>query len=160
MAGPACCAAASPVSTKMPVPMMAPMPSVTRLIGPRTRLSECSPLTAASAFSCSIDFVAKIDMKNPQHERKGSVADYTPGPIAQRDGYRVHRASMSSQRIKQPRRHRDTEILYVSQSQHELAEDQSATETPKHRDSLCLRVSVAYALCVLRCLRVDYSGEI
>src|SRR5437660_4625691 len=62
IAGPACCAAASPVSTKMPVPMMAPMPSVTRLRGPSTRLSECSPVAAASAFSCSIDFVAKMDI--------------------------------------------------------------------------------------------------
>ena len=57
IAGPAYCAAAWPVSTKMPVPMMAPMPSVTRLIGPSTRFSECSPVAAASAFSCSIDFV-------------------------------------------------------------------------------------------------------
>src|SRR4030088_448119 len=65
MGGPACSAAASPVNTKMPVPMMAPIPSVTRLIGPRTRLSECSPVAAASAFSCSIDFVAKIDMNDP-----------------------------------------------------------------------------------------------
>jgi hypothetical protein len=46
----------------MPVPMMAPMPSVTRFNGPSTRFSECSPLAAASALRCSIDFVAKIDM--------------------------------------------------------------------------------------------------
>ena len=63
IAGPACSAAASPVNTKIPVPMMAPMPSVTRLRGPRTRFSECSPVAAASAFSCSIDFVAQIDIE-------------------------------------------------------------------------------------------------
>ena len=37
--GPACAAAAWPVSTKMPVPMMAPMPSRVRSIGPSTRFS-------------------------------------------------------------------------------------------------------------------------
>ena len=39
IAGPACAAAAWPVSTKMPVPMIAPMPSDTRLAGPSTRFS-------------------------------------------------------------------------------------------------------------------------
>src|SRR5207244_457194 len=63
IAGPACSAAASPVSTKMPVPMIAPMPRVTRLTGPSTRLSEWSPVCAASAVNCSIDLVAKIDME-------------------------------------------------------------------------------------------------
>src|SRR3989442_4381359 len=66
IAGPACCAAASPVSTKMPVPMIAPMPSVTRLRGPSTRFRECSPVAAASALSCSIDFVAQIDIRWPR----------------------------------------------------------------------------------------------
>src|SRR5205809_3004946 len=42
-----------------------------------------------------------------------------------------------------------------SQSGHELTEGKSATETPRHRDSLCLGVSVAYSLCALRLLRVD-----
>ena len=38
-AGPACAAAAWPVRTKMPVPMMAPMPSRVRSIGPSTRFN-------------------------------------------------------------------------------------------------------------------------
>ena len=33
-------------------------------------------------------------------------------------------------------------------------------ETPRHRDSLCLCVSVAYSLRVLRRLCVDYSDEL
>src|SRR5579859_2916487 len=37
MAGPACCAAATPVSTKMPVPMMQPMPSKVRSHAVSTR---------------------------------------------------------------------------------------------------------------------------
>jgi len=37
MPGPAYCAAALPVRTKIPAPMMAPMPSVVRLSGPRAR---------------------------------------------------------------------------------------------------------------------------
>jgi len=45
------------------------------------------------------------------------------------------------QRIKQPRRHGDTEVLYVFVSR-------------------CLCVSVADSLCVLRFLRVDYSDTL
>src|SRR5436190_3095240 len=63
MAGPVCEAAASPVSTKMPVPMMAPTPKVTRLTGPSTRLRLCSPAWPASAFSCSMGLVANIDIQ-------------------------------------------------------------------------------------------------
>ena len=53
MAGPALCAAACPVSTKIPAPMIAPMPSVIRLIGPSARFRECS---CSSAASCMITF--------------------------------------------------------------------------------------------------------
>src|ERR1017187_2887458 len=42
MAGPAKLAAAAPVSTKMPAPMIAPIPSATRLTGPRARFSPPS----------------------------------------------------------------------------------------------------------------------
>ena len=42
MAGPAYCAAAVPVSTKIPAPMIAPMPSVVRFSAPSARLSVCS----------------------------------------------------------------------------------------------------------------------
>src|SRR5262249_21710192 len=62
IAGPALSAAVVPLRTKIPVPITAPMPSVTRLIGPRTRRSPCSPVADASALICSMDFVAKIDM--------------------------------------------------------------------------------------------------
>ena len=58
MAGPAYKAAAAPVSTKMPVPMMAPIPSVIRLIGPSARLRQCSPVSCASARIVSIGFWA------------------------------------------------------------------------------------------------------
>src|SRR6516225_2349837 len=59
MAGPAYSAAAEPVSTKIPAPMIAPIPSVTRLMGPRARFSECSPVSRASFISTSSDLVAK-----------------------------------------------------------------------------------------------------
>ena len=55
MAGPAVCAAAVPVSTKMPAPMMAPMPSIVRLSAPSARLSvTASPSAAASACRCAM----------------------------------------------------------------------------------------------------------
>ena len=46
IAGPAYCAAARPVSTKIPVPMMQPMPNRTRLRAPSERFSSpCSSST-------------------------------------------------------------------------------------------------------------------
>ena len=45
MAGPAFSAAATPVNTKMPVPMMAPTPSAVRPTGPSTRLRRLLPVT-------------------------------------------------------------------------------------------------------------------
>src|SRR6185437_15388733 len=64
MAGPANCAAAVPVSTKMPAPIMAPIPSVIRLMGPSARFSECSPPPAASARIFCMGLVANngLDM--------------------------------------------------------------------------------------------------
>src|SRR5688572_32180124 len=59
IAGPAYCAAALPVSTKMPVPMIAPMPSATRLTDPRVRLRVWVPSLDASACSSSIDLRVK-----------------------------------------------------------------------------------------------------
>src|SRR3954466_13913305 len=59
MAGPPNCAAAAPVSTKMPAPMIAPIPSVTRLVAPSARLRLCSPASDASTISASSGFVAK-----------------------------------------------------------------------------------------------------
>src|SRR5437899_7146758 len=55
-AGPAFCDAAVPVRTKMPVPMMQPMPSAVRFQGPSERRS--SP-RSASACSASNDFLVK-----------------------------------------------------------------------------------------------------
>ena len=46
MAGPACCAATTPVSTKMPVPMMQPMPSMVRSKAPRQRFRPVLALTS------------------------------------------------------------------------------------------------------------------
>ena len=56
MPGPAKFAAARPVRTKMPVPMMQPMPSRTRLSAPRLRLR--SPW-ACSACICATDLRMK-----------------------------------------------------------------------------------------------------
>src|SRR5690242_537388 len=50
-------AAAVPVRTKMPEPMMAPMPRAVRLHGPKVFLSRCSGCSA-SAISLSMDFLA------------------------------------------------------------------------------------------------------
>src|SRR5215212_6641471 len=55
-AGPAWAAAARPVSTKIPVPMMAPMPSRVRSTAVSERLRPWWP--SASARSWSTDFVA------------------------------------------------------------------------------------------------------
>ncbi len=51
MAGPAYCAAARPVMTKMPAPMMAPTPSDVSEIGPSTRCRRCSPAISAKRIS-------------------------------------------------------------------------------------------------------------
>src|SRR6185437_14163031 len=58
IAGPAAVAATGPVRTKIPVPMMAPMPRVTRFTGPSERLSECSPVSEASAMITLSGFLA------------------------------------------------------------------------------------------------------
>src|SRR5437870_12008646 len=63
-AGPAYCAAAWPVSTKMPAPMMAPMPRVIRLSGVSARFSWCSPASLASARRVAMDFVAHKLMRD------------------------------------------------------------------------------------------------
>ena len=62
MAGPALAAAACPVRTKMPVPMMAPTPSMMSCVGPEDPLRPPSPCPSCSALICSIDLVAKMDM--------------------------------------------------------------------------------------------------
>src|SRR5918994_2492139 len=56
IAGPAWLAAAVPVSTKIPVPMMAPIPSRVRSHAERLRRRALPPCST-SPTSCSIDFV-------------------------------------------------------------------------------------------------------
>ncbi len=58
--GPAYWAAAAPVSTKMPVPMIAPMPSEIRLSGPSARFRLCSPVSLASLMMVPMGFFAQI----------------------------------------------------------------------------------------------------
>ena len=68
IAGPALAAAACPVRTKMPAPMMAPMPSATRLAADKVRLSgtpvcvvsACTSGSSASASSTASDLRAQI----------------------------------------------------------------------------------------------------
>ena len=52
-AGPASWAAARPVITKMPAPMMQPTPSDVSATGPSTRCRRCSPAISASSISRS-----------------------------------------------------------------------------------------------------------
>ena len=56
MAGPASVPAASPVRTKIPVPMITPMPIVVSCTGPRARRS-LRPGWSVSSIDCSTDFV-------------------------------------------------------------------------------------------------------
>src|ERR1700692_1992757 len=69
--GPAYSAAADPVITKMPAPMMAPIPSVTRFTGPRARFRLCSPVCPASCISVVIDFVANNGLPMQTVSRRG-----------------------------------------------------------------------------------------
>src|SRR5205814_4324448 len=62
-AGPAYSAATCPVITKIPAPMTAPMPRVTRLRGPSARTRACSPVASASARSAAIGLVANKVMQ-------------------------------------------------------------------------------------------------
>ncbi len=59
IAGPANWAAAVPVNTKMPAPIIAPIPRVIKFTGPSARFSECSLVSAASAMIVLIGFVDK-----------------------------------------------------------------------------------------------------
>ena len=77
MAGPANCAAAVPVSTKMPAPMMAPMPRVIRLMGPSARLSVWppSPSPSASAMMVLMGLVANNPLAHahpPRNQASGA----------------------------------------------------------------------------------------
>ena len=54
MAGPPAAAAASPVNTKIPAPIIAPIPSDTRFTAESERLSVCSPVSDASFLRSEI----------------------------------------------------------------------------------------------------------
>src|SRR5713101_2823985 len=58
IAGPAYCAAAAPVRTKMPAPIIAPIPREISDTGPRVRLRLRSPDSPASCIKRLIDFFA------------------------------------------------------------------------------------------------------
>src|SRR5580765_1664068 len=64
-AGPVLSCAATPVRTKMPVPMMAPIPIAVRETGPSTRRRRCSP--AISSRSSLSGFFANswLAMRSP-----------------------------------------------------------------------------------------------
>ena len=72
-------AAACPVSTKMPAPMMAPMPSATRLVAVSVRLSGTPPwvtrawtsVSCASACRVAIDFLASSRCMFPSVDGRG-----------------------------------------------------------------------------------------
>src|SRR5690606_6456944 len=51
IAGPASSAAARPVTTKIPAPIIAPTPSDVSETGPSTRFSRCSPAISAASNS-------------------------------------------------------------------------------------------------------------
>src|SRR5437763_779678 len=53
-AGPACCAAAVPVYTKIPAPMIAPMPMRIRFTGPSARRSSLASATTGSGVVRSV----------------------------------------------------------------------------------------------------------
>jgi hypothetical protein len=57
-------AAAMPVSTKMPVPMMTPMPKTVRSQADRSFLSLCWD-SSVSRIDCSIDFVRSPPVPSP-----------------------------------------------------------------------------------------------
>ncbi len=64
MAGPAKFAAATPVRTKMPVPIITPIPKTMRSIGPSAFLSWNSG-SSVSLMDCSMDFVRIIPIRLP-----------------------------------------------------------------------------------------------
>src|SRR5262249_61262964 len=117
MAGPASWAATRPVITKIPEPMMAPLPSEVSEIGPRTRRRRLSP--SASARSVSRDFLANSCLKNmgiplgvvswridnQSHRPVVDQLDAHHGPEAPR----LHRQAAGAHRVDERlvQRHRD-----------------------------------------------------
>jgi hypothetical protein len=90
-AGPALSCAATPVKTKMPVPMIAPTP---RLVSPHLLITRCIRSSFfSSALSCSSDFLAKICfmfMVNRSPSERGQTANCA---MQQRRGETCHVAT-------------------------------------------------------------------
>ena len=72
-AGPACVAAAWPVSTKMPAPMMPPIPIITRFVADKDRFSVPSPEAVASFCRAAMLLRAKGLMVSFLGSRPGSA---------------------------------------------------------------------------------------
>src|SRR3954464_12888698 len=111
IAGPAWFAEAVPVRTKMPVPMIAPMPSSVRSRADNVRLSAFPPLSN-SPTSCSIDFVLnKFESIHPPVTRPGSAGGIIPqtprstgstaGPVRRRGS--AGSAASRPRRVREPR---------------------------------------------------------
>ncbi len=78
-AGPVLSCAATPVRTKIPVPMMAPTPRLVSDTGPRTRRSRCSP--AISSRSILRGLVAKRGFLVPLAISGSSAAPDARGAV-------------------------------------------------------------------------------
>src|SRR6188768_2377302 len=97
MPGPAWFAAAVPVRTKMPVPMIAPIPSRVRSIAVSVRLSALAPLSA-SPTSCSIDLVLRrFESIHPPEKVSGPASDFADRQSA--PGIGVKAASVYLERV-------------------------------------------------------------
>src|SRR5207245_1394698 len=95
--GPALSCAASPVSTKMPAPMMAPTPRAVRLTGPSTRRSRFSPSISASSTSTGLTAKSWLRRFIPAPPPGRSLAatppaHARPGPARERDHQRARHA--------------------------------------------------------------------
>ena len=77
IAGPAYCAAARPVRTKIPVPMMQPMPSRTRLSAPRERFNS---LEVNSLWIIATDLRWKIRAQGLAGMRRVRRRPYSQSP--------------------------------------------------------------------------------
>src|SRR5262245_58961535 len=105
-AGPACFPAAWPVNTKIPVPMIAPMPSVVRSNALRAFFKWPSPLSSASEMIWLIGLVAKSDIKASYKLRNLGLFRFralrgqiSPNEIHRNAGKHDHKTRPSSGRL-------------------------------------------------------------
>src|SRR3954463_5123797 len=66
---------ASPMTTKMPVPMIAPSPSAVRSSRPTTRLSD-APFSSVSRTSAAVSLVAKRPLRRSGAEAEATAARF------------------------------------------------------------------------------------